>query len=379
MRRILLALWVVCSPVLAQLVRPTGDTPPRAADSRDSRAGLALPQDSDVFITGYITAAIECQLEIPRDKFRVVVTRGRVTVYVKPDQEDRMADVTELLAGIEGVAGATVEPWKEDRPELDRQGATIRTRPETFLPRARPVFTPLLADPKEPSFYASWRKYDLENRPSVDIADVGLGGSIPVWRNHPDRANQLGFSVAGGVFSQFDMDSNADLFNTDYVVGFPFEWRHGGASARLRLYHQSSHLGDEFLINTRTPRVNLSFEAVELLLSYELWGLRVYGGGEYLVRKKPEELERGIWHWGAEYRGRNKLLDAFRLGAGWDVKHFEDHNFAPDRSLKAGFIFGDYSNEIEVMLEYFEGYSPHGQQFFAEKIEYLGLGVYYRF
>jgi Protein of unknown function (DUF1207) len=175
------------------------------------------------------------------------------------------------------------------------------------------------------------------------------------------------------------MDSNADLVNIDYVVGFPLEWRYAGASARLRPYHQSSHLGDEFLINTRTERMDFSYEAIELLLSYELWGLRVYGGGEYLVRSKPDDLENEILHWGAEYRGQDRILDAFRLAVGFDVKHFEEHNFAPDRSLKAGIVLGDYSNEVQLMLEFFEGYSPHGQQFFAEKITYFGFGTSFRF
>ncbi len=51
-----------------------------------------------------------------------------------------------------------------------------------------------------------------------------------------------------GVF-QFDLSApSSDLINTDYVVGVPLSWRSGGWSTRVRLYHQSSHLGDEFLL-----------------------------------------------------------------------------------------------------------------------------------
>lgn len=350
------------------------------AAAQEGQPTVPKNQDTDAFITGYVTAAVEHALDIPRDKFRVGVIGGRVTVQLAPEHADRTTAVTDLLAGIEGIRGATIAPWRDEvAAQAPPPVEDVRTTPDTFLPRTHPVFVPLLADPKEPRFYASWRKYDLEGRGAVDIGDVGFGSTLTLWRNHPDRANQLGVLLAGGVFSQFDLDSNADLFNTDYVIGVPVVWRHGGASARMRLYHQSSHLGDEFLINTRTPRVNLSFEAVELLVSYELSGLRAYGGGEFLVRKTPDELERGIWRWGAEYRTPGKVLNAFRLAAGWDVKHFQDHEFAPDRSLKAGVILGDYQNEVEILLEYFRGHSPHGQQFFAEKIDYFGLGVSYRF
>jgi hypothetical protein len=45
---------------------------------------------------------------------------------------------------------------------------------------------------------------------------------------------------------------------------------------RRRVLHQSSHLGDEFLLRNRTTRINLSYEALDLLLSYETeFGLRL--------------------------------------------------------------------------------------------------------
>ena len=48
----------------------------------------------------------------------------------------------------------------------------------------------------------------------------------------------------------------------------------------VRVYHQSSHLGDEYLLRNRVDRVNLSFEVVDALVSYDPFEwLRLYGAG----------------------------------------------------------------------------------------------------
>src|SRR5207244_11521603 len=107
------------------------------------------------------------------------------------------------------------------------------------------------------------------------LASVGLGQTISLIRE-PDWE----VAIAAGVFSQFNMQSATnDLINTDYLVGLPVTYRHGSWTTRFRLYHQSSHLGDEYLLHTHAQRVDLTFEAAELLVSKEVAQWRVYGGG----------------------------------------------------------------------------------------------------
>src|SRR6185295_5880290 len=96
----------------------------------------------------------------------------------------------------------------------------------------------------------------------------------------------LQISLAGAVFAQVDLNAASyDLMNADYLIGLPITYRVDRFSTRLRLYHQSSHLGDEFLLREGLPitRENLSFESVEWLVSQDLASLRLYAGGEYLL------------------------------------------------------------------------------------------------
>src|SRR5438445_13681672 len=99
-------------------------------------------------------------------------------------------------------------------------------------------------------------------------------------------------------------------------VGLPAHSRGGSCVTRLRPYHQSSHLGDEYLLHTNAQRVDLTFEAAELLVSKEIAQWRVYGGGEYLFAHSPADLAPGVLHGGLEYRQAEALVHFGRFATG---------------------------------------------------------------
>lgn len=109
----------------------------------------------------------------------------------------------------------------------------------------------------------------------LDVAMVSFGGEFGFWGlRQPDGCDGLQVSLFGVVFSQFNLDaSSADLLNADYLVGPMLTYRRGPWSARFRIYHQSSHLGDEFLLNyglaNGVQRQNLIIEALDLIVSVE--------------------------------------------------------------------------------------------------------------
>jgi hypothetical protein len=137
-------------------------------------------------------------------------------------------------------------------------------------------------------------------------------------------------------------------------------------------------LGDEFLQSINPPqRVNLSYEAVELIYSREWGGWRGYGGGEYLIHKEPAELKPASAHWGIEYRGKKPLVWHGRLVGGMDMKSFEEHKWAIDTSVKVGLEFGQPNpgqRRVRLMALWYKGFDPRGQ-FYNNKVEYYGLGV----
>ena len=94
------------------------------------------------------------------------------------------------------------------------------------------VFRPLMADPKQPQFFASWQAAQVRtDRTSANVGSVGFGENFGFYTK---REGCSGWQVGllAGVFSQFNLDApSSDLINTDFVVGVPF---HGGQGTGRR-------------------------------------------------------------------------------------------------------------------------------------------------
>jgi len=295
-------------------------------------------------------------------------------------------DRTRVLSALRAIRGVTRVEIVEGPPPAPRAGAPsgppqVLAEWQTGLLPGGTLFRPLIADPRWPHFAASYQRY-LHDRQLTDVSAVSFGESFALFR---DRVGATWWEVGiqAGVFAVFDLDAESkDLVNADYLVGVPLSLRYGDWSAMLRLFHQSSHLGDEFLLRTKTERVNLSYESVDLKVSYELGDvLRVYGGGGYLFDQEPSRLHPWSIQYGAELISPWPSRDArWRPIAAADLQHREENDWSMDFSLRAGIQLDGVlaSRNLQILIEYFKGRSPNGQ-FYKEKIEYLGLGAHFHF
>jgi hypothetical protein len=249
------------------------------------------------------------------------------------------------------------------------------------------VFRPLLADPKQPQFQASYQSVALRESRNANLnaGFVGFGETFGLWtRRQEEGCDGLQLSVFGAVFSQFNLDARSkDLINSDFQLGVPLTWREGSFSIRARLYHQSSHLGDEFLLNNpQVPRVNYSFEEADAVGSFEYRWVRIYGGGGYILHREPE-IKRGKTQWGVEFRGSRGLSfisgNPILVGAA-DFKSFEQLGWNVNGNIVGGLEWysPQATRRVRVLVNYYRGFNPYGQ-FFSQKIETIGIGLYFQF
>jgi hypothetical protein len=110
--------------------------------------------------------------------------------------------------------------------------------------------------------------------------------------------------------------------------------------------------------------------------------VRLYGGGGYIFRREPDDLKPWSAQGGAEVRSPRAFFGkSVRPIAGIDVRAREETDWDIDLSVRAGLQFeteklrGRY---FQLMAEYYNGHSPHGQ-FFERKIEYVGVGLHFYF
>jgi hypothetical protein len=347
-------------------------------------ARAAAQTGSDGYIGGYAAAVLEREFHRPAPSLRV--DNGIVTVDAADLEGLDRSAVTRALEQIRGVVRVTVvdTPAVPPAPTV----AAPTTPPVAvdlhtgLFPGGDHLFRPLIADPRWPHFAVTYQYY-LDDKRLNDVAAVSFGETLTFYR---DTLGPVWWSVAlqAGVFAVFDLDAQSmDLVNADYFVAPALSARYGQLSALARVFHQSSHLGDEFLLANRINRLNLSYEGVDLKLSYDLYGdvLRVYGGGGYLFDRDPTELKPGSLQWGIEFRSPWPGEGArVRPIAAVDVQNRQENDWQSDVSVRAGVeLHGLWSErDLQVMLEYFRGHSPNGQ-FYRQKVDYLGLGLHFHF
>jgi opacity protein-like surface antigen len=338
----------------------------------------------DSYIAGYAAAVLEHEFNVPGAILQV--HEGVVILTADSlGKVDRQKVIT-ALEKIPGVVRAeiqegTLPPAVPAAPPETARQQELPKSDSKFLPHGLLV-TPFHADPRWPHFSVASRQISSGVGPS-NTGSANFGETFALYRNAAPLDGQWEVALQAGVFSVFNMNAQSkDLVNADYTVGLLTSYRTGPFSGFLRLHHQSSHLGDEFILDSSTPvnRVNLSFEELDLKLSYELtsW-FRIYGGGGMLVGRDPSYLSRGTSQVGTE------LTSPWTFGGGKvrpvayaDFQANARSNWRVASSVMAGLQFEDArigDRKLQVLVEYFGGPSPNGQ-FYTQNTEWFGLGVH---
>jgi hypothetical protein len=266
------------------------------------------------------------------------------------------------------------------------------------------VFRPLLADPREPRFYVDYRRVRFKTNTnvlaeghgrSIDVGLVGFGGAFGIWGlRQPRGCDGVQVSLFGAVFAQFNLDTPSwDLLNADYIVGTELTGRRGRWSGRLRFYHQSSHLGDEFLLNfglaNGVQRQNLSFESVDALLSVEdTWWRLFAGGGLVVLSSNAPDLTSvpAFIQWGFELRGpvwepwgwleNTRLRPVF----GGNFSSVQATGWTPNASVNGGLEWSspNGAHRARLLLDYERSSLLFGQ-FFFERTQNFGAQLQFEF
>lgn len=253
------------------------------------------------FIAGYAGAVLD---QYGANGSTVAVEGSTVTISARglsvPDKES----LSRTLLRVEGVSvvrfppdprsyplndyGRDRWPKTEARAGAGAASAVVPRSGRTAFPR-RTLFEPLLADPREARFSVSSLRY----RSGADLKRVAagnFGGTLPMAGGDLDGGGQWQVAVQGAVFTLWDLETfSNDQISDDFLVGLLFAWRWERLSVMARLYHISTHLGDEFLLtHPGLSRVNLAYEAVDLKISYAVGdALRLYGGAGRMIRRDP--------------------------------------------------------------------------------------------
>ena len=281
--------------------------------------------------------------------------------------------------------------WYCAAGETDCEYARRRGLTGIWLPETPQPFRPFIADPRQVTYSVGWRFND--EMLGKNLVDVSYGESLPVyrWCNLWYFGGDLQFEIEGALWAVFSpLKESAPLIDADYYVGFPITYVFGDWAIRLRGYHISTHIGDEFLLtHPKFRRRNPSNEYFDLFFSYQFTNdIRLYGGIGWIAcqddsfRVSPFYSETGLELRMRELRycsinnrlyGEPFLAMNFRFSP--EYKHHLDSTYA------LGYEWGKISGlrrKLRVFLEYHDGYSLEGQ-FCCFPTKYLSVRCTYGF
>lgn len=403
-------LFRVCICALIILIASMfSHSPAPGAEPHGNIPNLEKATAADAYIAGYATAIITRELRLKN--VTVTVENGNVFLITNSANTAFVKHAKELISKLPGVNKVTVrvrgEPAEDGGKELtdiNKDNAATVDLP-AGPGRKTELFKPLIADLRWPRFSGSIQNYfdkkprSADNKFLSNVIAVSLGETMPLF--HWDRGSyEFEFGLHGAAFGVFDLRGESfDLINTDFwIAPIAVGYRSRQTSGLFRFYHQSSHLGDEFILrdaevskfalqDVAKNRVNLSYWALSILVSQDIGErFRVYGGGEYMIDgpafldKEPNDLEEITIQYGVEYRSLPFSWLGFaslKAVGGADFKTQEESNWKTGVSLRAGLELENpaYPDAVfRLMAEYFNGRSPTGQ-FYRRAVEYYGIGV----
>ncbi len=374
------------------------DVPLKTENSMSGRGDAVSPtafeHATDHYLEGYIQALVDMHYY----EFRVLVSVKDHKVYLSnlPENELIANSIISFVSDVPGIK--SVEVKKEFTPEeMEARKKYVET-PQVdgvWFPQSTVLFQPLVADPRETTYSIAWRYGDhIVGKQAVAVA---MGDEFPIfrWKDIFRWHGALQIGITGAVWAVFDFTHHiknewCELFNADYFFGIPLTYAVDRWSFRLRPYHISGHLGDEFLVvhpDHMFKRKNPSFEAIDFFASYQMSsGLRLYVGPGIIVHSDHTFPMKTFYiEYGTEYRFCGKKIYYHKLyGTPFIAAHVEnwqcrDWNF--DFTVKIGYEVSKIQGagrKVRVFADYHHGYSYEGQ-FFKKRTDYGELGFSWGF
>lgn len=260
-----------------------------------------------------------------------------------------------------------------------------------WIPDAPPLFRPFMADPRQIAFGTGWRFDDQVLVKNVIPVQYGDSFAFYRWHNVWPWCGDLQVEIEGALWAVFDpLHESSPLINADYYGGLTVTYAIDCWQFRLRGFHISSHIGDEFLLtHPNFCRRNPSAEYLDFFVSNDFTeDIRFYSGIGYIVAV-DDSFNYKRWYGAVGFELRIHELGfvnecqclygtpIFGLYARWS-REFKHHI---DTTWVLGYEFGKFSGierRLRFFLEYHDGYSVDGQ-FSKLATNYFAIRVTYGF
>lgn len=248
-------------------------------------------------------------------------------------------------------------------------------------------------DPTEIQMFGSITGLLAKDVSENQYLPFGVGASQSIYSKQLN--NSKSWEVLGemAVFTQFEWKSvdgsqQRNLVNIDYKIAFTFiKQLNEYNSYRIRGFHVSSHLGDDYLIRNQERTGSRYLSYTENKVNYEQLEFAFF----HQLNNSTAELVAGV---GSVIRP-NALRLPFSYLIGIDhvnvslnnnwsftngilLKGFQETDFDLNLKVATGFSYlpEHRKSPVRLLVEYYTGHLPYSQ-YEDQKTEWLGLGLYF--
>lgn len=247
-----------------------------------------------------------------------------------------------------------------------------------LFPRPNVIFPLLIADPRHIQLSASY--YRLDGRNTSDIA-LGHSWGLTRWRSGVLGEWLWETDIEGMAYSRFEIGGGINRFETvDFFANLPVTVRRGDIAFKGELFHESSHLGDDYIRETGNTGFRSSNEGVRLQGSIEPSRFaRLYGGGTYLLHQVPAlgpwSLQSGLEFFSDDLGWSKRMRTRFFVAE--DLQSHQDVRWNVDSHTVTGLKINfreSMTRAMRLQLGYFDGHSPFGQ-FYSVRTHYADVSI----
>ena len=206
-------------------------------------------------------------------------------------------------------------------------------------------------------------------------AEVAVGENFPVLAlRRGQRPVTLGFGTQ--VYGRFSLgDRKSALISNDWVVGLNTTAALGAWTLTGEIYHESSHLGDEYSDRFSATRLDWTREVAAAWLTYGPGPIRITGNLSYVLIDELK-LDRPGAALAADYEGRpfgHFLGGPVRPVGGIFFQGEAATNWRISTSAKLGIALSRSGSRREIGLSLIahDGLSTQ-RQFFRRQSRYIG-------
>lgn len=250
----------------------------------------------------------------------------------------------------------------------------------TLLPNGSLV-KPIILDSHAAQASGSILAYQVRNSLEEKVySPINIGFQRMLIRYTDD----LEFGIEFGIHSQYTVVDAGEaplggLQNIDYRIAGVIHYSLKRSVLRLSLFHQSSHLGDDYIIRnmiTRPTPNTLNYEELSLIRFAWRGGTRTYAGAGYNI--SPHTVrERIMLTGGYFWKQPEPRHQDYALAHGVHLKIFEENDYHPNIKVGLGFeVRYDPENFVIFMLEYYKGHLPYSTLEY-QKVQLYGVGAYF--